>query len=89
MPCKRRRKKFDPKALPDPMDFRGYDHTMVRVVPEIDRLIEIQVRLPAHIWDDVYEATKSFKDLEVDMNDRRMVRRGRKNKATNIFLDSD
>jgi hypothetical protein len=62
---------------------------MVRVVPEIDRLIEIQVRLPAHIWDDVYEATKAFKDIEVDMKNRRMVRRGRKNKATNIFLDSE
>jgi nucleotidyltransferase/DNA polymerase involved in DNA repair len=82
-------KTLDPQELPVPIDFHGFDHTLVRLVPEIDQLIEVQVRLPSHVWEQIREETKGWSDVEVDQKNRRIVRRGRLNKATNIFLDSE
>jgi hypothetical protein len=79
----------DPQKLPKPIDLRGFDHTLVRLVPDIDQLMEIQVSLPSHIFNDVLTVTKGWKDVEVDEKNRRIVRRGKKNPATNIFLDSE
>ena len=93
MPCKKtkRKRKLDPVKLPKPNDFRGFDHTLVRIVPKIDKLIEAQIVLPAHIFDDIADVLEkeSFKDVEIDRKVGRIVRRGKKNKATNIFMDRE
>jgi hypothetical protein len=85
----RKHGKLDPQALPKPIDLRGYDHTLVRVVPEIDKLIELQVRLPRHIWNDLHDIAKDWPDVEIDEKARRIVRRGKKNAATNLFIDGE
>jgi len=77
----------DPQPLPKPRDFYGYDSTLVRVVPEIDQLIEVQLRLPPHIWSEIHGLVKDWSDIEIDETDGRIVRRAKLNKATNIFLD--
>jgi hypothetical protein len=81
--------KLDPQALPKPIDLRGYDHTLVRVVPQIDRLIELQIKLPRHIWNDLHDIAKDWPDVEIDEKARRIVRRGKKNAATNLFIDGE
>ena len=83
------RRLLDPKKLPKPLDFRGFDGSLIRVVPEIDRLMEVQIRVPKHIFNDIANATNGFPDVEVDRKNGRIVRRGKKNKATNIFIDSE
>ena len=79
----------EPAALPKPIDLRGYDHTLVRVVPEVDRLIEMQVKLPKHVWNDMAKLVKDWPDVEIDVENKRIVRRGKLNKATNLFIDGE
>ena len=80
---------LDPKKLPKPQDFRGFDGSLIRVVPDIDRLMEVQIRVPSHIFNDIASATRNFPDIEIDRKNRRIVRRGKKNRATNIFIDGE
>jgi len=88
-PRKKTHMRLDPEKLPKPIDLRGYDHTLIRLVPEIDQLMELQIQVPAHIWDELREIIKGWTDVEVDEKNRRIVRRGRINAATNMFVDSD
>ena len=84
-----KKRKLDPKNLPKPLDFHGFDSTMVRLVPEINQLMEIQTVVPAHIFDEIADIVENFKGIEVDRKIGRIVSRGRKRKATNIFLDRE
>jgi hypothetical protein len=72
--------------LPTPIDFYAQE-VRVRIVANVDRLIDIQVSLPATVWDAIAEHVKNWPDVQSG-NDR-LVRRGRMNPATNIFLDRD
>jgi hypothetical protein len=83
------KKLHDPEHLPKPIDLRGFNHSLVRIVPEIDQLIEVQLNLPGHIWDELVRITEGWKDVEVDKKAGRFVRRGKLNKATNLFLDRE
>lgn len=92
MPCKRRKRrkkrKLDPNP-PKPIDIHGFDGSMVRIVPEVDGLIEVVIVLPKHQFDEVMHQVKDWKDVEIDDHGRRIIRRAQKNKATNIFIDSN
>lgn len=91
----------DPARLPPPKDYAGYDNlNLVRLVEKADKpgfvpvkhLIEGQIVLPAHQWNDVYSEVKDWKDVEITDEDHdndpdRIIRRGRKNYQTNLFID--
>lgn len=58
---------------------------LIRVVPGVDRLICLRVELPPDQWDELLNAVRSWPDVEITPG--RIVRRGKKNRATNIFID--
>lgn len=76
---------LDPKHNPKPIDISYYGG-MVRLVPSVDQLIEAQLSLPGRQWHQVCEVVKDFRDVE-RIGNWRIVRRGRKNAATNLFID--
>ena len=82
-------KGYDPQPAPKPIDIEGYDGTTIRIVPEVDQLIEAVIRLPKHQYDRVVDEVKDWEDVEVDEKKGRIVRRAKLNKATNIFIDRD
>lgn len=84
---KKNMRMFDPQHLPEPIDIHGYDGSLVRIVPEIDQLIEVQVKMPKHQYDRIADLTKDWEDVEIDAKEGRIVRRAKLNKATNIFID--
>lgn len=79
------KKKYDPKV--DPIDIKGNSGQLVRIVPEVDELIEGRIELSAKKWDEVAAIVQDFKGIEIDYSEGRIVRRGRINKATNLFID--
>ncbi len=95
MPCKTRRtkkRKLDPKP-PKPIDIQGYTGDLVRLVPEIDMLIEVVITLPRSVFDDLEKRIKAYQEIgiynDVEMEKGRLIRRGQRNKATNIFIDRE
>jgi hypothetical protein len=83
-------------------DFYGDDGTVVRIVPGVNHLIELVVTLPKHTFNEIRQYLEDHgyeieydgdadaeKEIEFDDKLRRIVRRGKYNSATNIFLDSD
>lgn len=81
-----KKRKLDP-VPPDPIDIHGFDGSLVRLVPEVDQLIETVIVLPKHQFEEVKEKVKGWKDVEFEKG--RIIRRAKKNKATNIFIDSE
>lgn len=62
---------------------------VARIVPE-GSLVEIQAKYPRHQWEnDILPKMIADPTNEVDLRRRRIVRRGKHNLATNIFLDSE
>lgn len=91
----------DPARLPKPQDHPGYDNlNNVRLVPEakakgyvaVKRLMEGQMVMPQHQWNTLYTKVKDWPDVEVTDEDKdgkpdRLIRRGHKNRQTNLFID--
>ena len=87
-----RSKSKDPQEHVKPIDFHGYDGlNMVRLAPEIDQLIEVQVVLPQHQFDRLLDTLEEsgYDDVEVSDNNKLIVRRGSANAATNIFIERE
>jgi len=93
---------IDPDKAPEPIDIYGYDGTVVRIVPDVNHLLEFVITLPHHVWDEVFRILEDngYLDedqvdergnpgVEVDLDNRRLVRRGRVTTALNVFLDSE
>jgi Flp pilus assembly CpaF family ATPase len=70
-----------------PFDMKTY-FGLIRVVPAIDKLVEVQVYLPSKQFNDLKTLLKEtgINDVEVSSDGNMIVRRGRTNKATNIFI---
>lgn len=90
--AKYERKKLDPKP-PKPIDIQGYTGDLVRLVPEIDMLIEVVITLPKTVFDDLEKRIKEYQKIgvynDVEFEKGRLIRRGQRNKATNIFIDCE
>jgi len=69
-------------VLPKPRDTFFPAQVQLRRVPEIDDLTEIAVHVPPHVFDQL----KREGGWHEEHGGFRLVRRGRKNKATNIFV---
>jgi hypothetical protein len=92
----------DPARLPKPHDIAGYDNlNNIRLVEKADapgyypvkRLVEGQIVLPQHQWGELYDQVKKWPDIELtdengDGKVDRIIRRGRRNSQTNLFVDS-
>jgi hypothetical protein len=93
---------FDPAKLPKPHDYPGIDNlNNLRLVPTakapgyhaVKGLMEAQLELPQHQFDRVLKDVTShpeYSDVEFETEGSkvvRMVRRGKANSATNIFID--
>jgi hypothetical protein len=79
------RRRLDPKEKPKPRDLeiKAVD-VLFRVVPEVDNLLEVAVYLNSAQFTRVKKHVMQVKNLELDFG--AVIRRGRKNKATNIFI---
>ena len=91
----------DPARLPEPDDYAGYDNlNLVRLVPSaekkghvpIKRLMEGQIVLPPHQWQNIAEKVQDWPDVQFSDEDKdgapdRIIRRGHKNYQTNLFID--
>lgn len=91
----------DPARLPKPVDIAGYDNlNNVRLVNKADapgyypvkRLMEGQIVLPSHQWYDLARKVEGWPDVEFTDEDGdrvpdRIIRRGRRNSQTNLFID--
>lgn len=99
-----RRRPFDNGPLPKPIDIAGYDNlNMVRLVPDIDGLIEGSIVLPKHQFERILKLMEDRIgvenkvtgeiDIEFEEDDetgkRRLIRRGQANSATNLFIDEE
>jgi hypothetical protein len=95
---------FDPAKLPKPHDYPGVDNgNNIRLVPTakapgyhpVKGLMEAQLVLPQHQFDRVLKDVTSheeYSDVEFETEGKkvvRMVRRGKANSATNIFIDRE
>ncbi len=93
---------LDPAKLPKPHDYPGYDNlNNLRLVPTakapgyhpVKGLMEGQIVLPQHQFDRALKDVTShpeYSDIEFETEGKkvvRMVRRGKANSATNIFVD--
>jgi hypothetical protein len=78
-----RRRKNDTKPKPRDLEIKSVD-ILFRVVPEVDNLLEVAVYLNAAQFARVKKHVVVLKNLELDFG--AVIRRGRKNKATNIFI---
>ncbi|MEM3829076.1 MAG: hypothetical protein QXP36_07680 [Conexivisphaerales archaeon] len=73
--------------LPEPLDFHiQAEDIVVRLVPEIDNLMEIALYLNSETYQKIKEilTKNNIKYEQIDKN--YIARRGRKQKATNIFI---
>jgi hypothetical protein len=80
-----KKKKYDPD--PPPIDIKGKAGQLVRLVPEVEQLIEGRIELPPKKWNEVAAIVQDFEGIEIDFSEGRIIRRGRINKATNLFID--
>jgi len=86
---KKEKKPYDINNLPPPKDFSITNTVaVVRLVPKINRLIEVSVLIPKPVWNKINNIIGKYPDVETKNKERRMIRRGAENKATNIFFDS-
>jgi hypothetical protein len=61
----------------------------VQLVPQ-GSLVEMQVKFPRHQWEhDILPKMKEDPTNEIDLENRRIVRRAKNNIATNIFIDGE
>jgi hypothetical protein len=74
-----------PQPLAKPIELRGGSHTLIRLAPGIENLVEIHVKVPSNVFDELVEKTRNDRTVEVDEVNGRWVRR--ENRATNIFVD--
>jgi len=76
-----------------PLDLENQVHPQrggtVKIVPK-GSLVEIQAKYPRHQWEnDVLPQMIADPTNEIDLEHRRIVRRGKNNLGTNIFIDSE
>ena len=78
---------FRPMNLEQSVDpIRG---GMVMMKPQ-GSLVEIQVKYPRHQWEhDILPKMQQDPTNEIDLDNRRIVRRAKNNIATNIFIDGE
>ena len=91
-----KRKKYDPQIfyqtpqgkildyIPKPIDYEFRSDVILRIVPEVDRLIEIAVCAPYDVFKEVADIVADWPDVERPSD--KIIRRGRSNPATNIFI---
>lgn len=80
------KRKYGYDPLPEPYDYWVSDDVMLRLVPEIDGLVEIAVYVPGDVLNRVKKVFKEHGYTDVEIGKDRVIRRGRVNKATNIFI---
>ncbi len=84
---KKKDKKIKRYDLPEPYDIHfNAEDIVLRLVPEIDNLVEIAVYIPDSIFKQIKERMDKL-GIKYELVDPKYIaRRGRKYKATNIFI---
>jgi hypothetical protein len=75
------------EELPDPIDIRTRGEIRIRMVPTVGpHLLCVQVTIPQDDYEQIQDVVGGWSDVE--MSDGRLIRRGRINPATNLYIDT-